>query len=238
MRTVKNKIGECYTTKEGYIATIIDYKDSYNVIIKFNDKNNTIIKCQMSNLRNGSVRNPYHPSVCGVGYLGLNKDGTRPISSINNKRSREYTCWSNMISRCYANTLERNPTYKNIEVCDRWKCYANFLEDLPKIKGYDLWLKDDNYALDKDLSNCKFYSLETCEFIHCSDNSKERIIRQGKLKDNRKIKAIKNDEIILFNSILEAEQFINKKGCSSNICKCCQGERKTAYGYKWEYIDK
>ena len=37
---------------------------------------------------------------------------------------------------------------------------------------------------------------------------------------------------------MEAEQFINKKGCSSNICKCCQGERKTAYGYKWEYVDK
>ena len=74
-------------------------------------------------------------------------------------------------------------------------------------------MNNDNYALDKDLSNCKIYSLETCVFIHCSNNSKERIIRQGKLNDNRKVKAIKNDEIILFNSILEAEQFINKKGC-------------------------
>lgn len=34
-------------------------------------------------------------------------------------------------------------------------------------------------------------------------------------------------------SVAEAEKFLNKK--HSSISKCCRGEQKQAYGYKWAY---
>lgn len=36
-----------------------------------------------------------------------------------------------------------------------------------------------------------------------------------------------------FSSAIEAERFLNKKG--HHISCCCNGKRKTAYGYKWRY---
>jgi hypothetical protein len=47
----------------------------------------------------------------------------------------------------------------------------------------------------------------------------------------------KNSEEILqsFSSTMEAERYLNKKGGHRHINEVCQGKRKTAYGYKWEY---
>ena len=48
---------------------------------------------------------------------------------------------------------------------------------------------------------------------------------------------IKTNEIIkTFKSTREAARFINKPDSSSNISGVCRGKRKTAYGYKWQYI--
>lgn len=38
-----SRIGTKYPTKQGYIATIIEYQDSQNVSVQFNDENETII---------------------------------------------------------------------------------------------------------------------------------------------------------------------------------------------------
>lgn len=45
-----------------------------------------------------------------------------------------------------------------------------------------------------------------------------------------------NKIIKTFNSIIDATHFMNKNG-SSHIVNCCKGKLKTAYGYKWQYID-
>lgn len=48
---------------------------------------------------------------------------------------------------------------------------------------------------------------------------------------------INTEEVInIFNSITEALNFLNKPK-SGNITLCCKGQRATAYGYKWKYID-
>ena len=43
-------------------------------------------------------------------------------------------------------------------------------------------------------------------------------------------------EIYRFCSVLEASNFINKPYASVNISACALGKRKSAYGYKWQYI--
>ena len=91
----------------------------------------------------------------------------------NGKTTREYTLWTNMLRRCYYIDDE---CYKNCEVCERWHCYANFLEDLPLIEGYELWINNNNYELDKDFkqqgTEYKIYSIETCIFIPKNENTK------------------------------------------------------------------
>ena len=47
----------------------------------------------------------------------------------------------------------------------------------------------------------------------------------------------KNNEIIkLFNSIVDANVYLNKNKKDTNIGKCLNGKSKSAWGYKWEWI--
>lgn len=43
-------------------------------------------------------------------------------------------------------------------------------------------------------------------------------------------------EVRVFNSVLEASEFIGKPHANANISACALGKRKTAYGYSWKYI--
>jgi hypothetical protein len=45
---------------------------------------------------------------------------------------------------------------------------------------------------------------------------------------------IKTGEIVEMESLAAAEKFVN--GHYQNIRQACQGNRKQAYGYRWEYV--
>ena len=53
----------------------------------------------------------------------------------------------------------------------------------------------------------------------------------------RKIKqyTIQGEYIKTWDSIVEAEHFLNVKRAQSNIVACCQGRKNRAYGYVWRY---
>lgn len=40
----------------------------------------------------------------------------------------------------------------------------------------------------------------------------------------------------IFNSLHEAERFLNKTSGNGHISEVCRGKRKTAYGYKWKFL--
>ena len=63
----------------------------------------------------------------------------------------------------------------------------------------------------------------------CSKETREKISKANKGKQyDMDMNLIKKWDYL--------SQIHNEKGfASSNIYKCCNGERKTAYGYKWEY---
>jgi group I intron endonuclease len=63
---------------------------------------------------------------------------------------------------------------------------------------------------------------------------KVRAIPVLNLSGNCKVKPVKN-EILEFNSVREAAEFVNGK--TGNICRCIT-TGWTAYGYKWEKVDK
>ena len=171
----KNRVGEQFTNRGGCSFIIVEYNKCSDVVVEFQDKHKARVRTNYQACQRGSVKNPYYPSVHGVGMLGQ-VDGKTPIISENGKVVREYMVWNNMITRCYSECdLKRKPTYRDAKVCDRWLIYSNFLEDIEYIKGYTYWLNHPNegVSLDKDLlgNGSKIYSLNTCMFVSASENS-------------------------------------------------------------------
>ncbi|OME54064.1 hypothetical protein BSK59_15900 [Paenibacillus odorifer] len=123
-------------------------------------------------IRHGRIKDGYHTSVCGVGYLGnIKRKGFE----------KEYNVWVNMIKRCYETGTTAYEAYgaKGVSVCGLWHSFENFVNDIPLIDGFD---KDEFYGgklqLDKDIKQEdeyeKVYSLETCKFVSKQENSKYR----------------------------------------------------------------
>lgn len=106
----------------------------------------------------GQVKDPYHPSIHGIGFLG---EGEYRAYITRTKQSLAYSGWSNMLYRCYSPEAEiKNPTYKDCTVHKDWYNFQNYAE----------WFYTnykEGYHVDKDLSckGNKLYSEGTCIFI-------------------------------------------------------------------------
>lgn len=179
-----DRTGYVFINNQGCEAIVVEYKNNKEVVIEFQDRYKAKIMTTWNYIQKGSVRNPYHKTVSGVGCLGVMSDGTVPKTSKNSKETREYTLWSSMIRRCYnESVLKLRPCYRDAEVCERWLVYSNFLEDLPFIEGYEYWYNNPNkkIALDKDIkgNGQKLYCLENCCFVDTSENSRETFTRLG-----------------------------------------------------------
>lgn len=151
-----NRVGETFITNEGYKVTIIEYLSSTDCTIQF--ENNTVLKNrQYISLQKGSLKNPYHPSVYGVGFVG---EGSHK-SKINTVKTKSYKCWGRMLERCYSKKfLDKHRTYRGCSVDEKWHNFQIFGE----------WFEEnyvDGWELDKDIlfKGNKVYSLETCCFV-------------------------------------------------------------------------
>lgn len=182
-----NRVGEKFVSKKSlgaYKYVIVEYNSANDLWIEFQDEHKARVHTGYDACKKGSVKNPYHPSIHGHGYLGLMSDGTRPKTRENGKQTREYVVWKNMVERCYSEKWhKKSPTYKNTILEDCLHCFAYFLEHIHLIPNYEYWLNNPNkrIALDKDIkgNGSKIYSLETVMFVDASENSKERNKRCG-----------------------------------------------------------
>ena len=103
------------------------------------------------------VKNYYHPTVKGVGYLGEAND---PLKT-RTKNSKARRVWYSMFNRCYSGKYR---TYEEMSVCEEWHNFQNFakwFEENYNPKTMEKW------ELDKDvlIKGNKVYSPETCCFI-------------------------------------------------------------------------
>ncbi len=165
--------GLTITTNEGYKAEIIDYKGWYNCVIKLytdlKEEKYIIIEKALRVFKKGEIKNPFHKSVHGVGYVGLGK--FKPC--VNNMDTVEYSRWYAMMSRCYSKS-ENYKAYKDIIVCDEWHDFQVFAE----------WFEEnyiEGFHLDKDIlfKGNKVYSPETCCFV---PNEINNLFKTGKNK--------------------------------------------------------
>lgn len=154
-----NRVGESNVNRFGSKMRIVEYKNSHDVLIEFENGYQT--RTEYKHFKNGVVKNPYDKSIFGVGYVGEGE--YKPKS--NGRITIQYQYWHNMMKRVYDGV-----TYKNCYVVDEWHNFQNFAK----------WF-DDNYyqvegqrmELDKDIivKGNKTYSPEFCVLVPKNINS-------------------------------------------------------------------
>lgn len=154
-----DRIGTVWETNNSGKLKIIEYEKALKTTVEFED--GTVLKnVNFQKIKEGKVRNPNHPSVYGVGYLGIGKykfkEGGKAVKS--------YIKWTDMLRRCYSTKEhERHMTYKGCTTDKEWhnfQVFAQWFEEnwKPHMEGW---------ALDKDIlvKGNKIYSPETCCFV-------------------------------------------------------------------------
>ena len=72
---------------------VLKYNDGRNVEIQFLKTGyETLVR--LGDIRNGKVKDPYSPSVFGVGIVG-----NKYPSKVNGVKTKEYTLWCNVLGR-------------------------------------------------------------------------------------------------------------------------------------------
>ena len=163
----QERIGEENCNLYGTLMRIIEYNDSKDIIVEFQDKYKVKVHTGYGNFKKGEVKNPYDKTVHGVGYIG---EGKYKVS-INGKNTIAYKVWFSMIQRCYdPYYLDKHPTYRDCIVCKEWHCFQNFTQWYEE-NYYEC--NDEQMELDKDIliKGNKIYSPETCIFVPHRINS-------------------------------------------------------------------
>lgn len=209
----KNRLGEIAVNNEGYEMQIIEYNDANNIVVQFLDDNKGKVKTAYREFKKGNVRNYFHKSYLGVGFLGY---GDFKVKE-NNTKTKAYVVWGSMLTRCYKE--DRNLTYNNVTVCEEWHNFQNFAKWF-----YENWKPYmEDWHLDKDIicPKNRIYSPETCCFIPKEINSmftssEVRELPKGVYKTKYGYKAInfqsstKGNASKTFKTIKEAEDFYKK----------------------------
>lgn len=191
-KSLKNeRLGEERYNNQGSLMKIIEYIDSNNMLVEFQDQFKYKTKAHYCWFLTGEIKNPYAPSIYGLAFSGTKY----PIKDKNGDTLKEYNTWRGMLRRCYDNEyLEKHPTYRDVKVCEEWLNYENFYEWIISQENYKKWKENKGtWDLDKDILflNNKIYSPNTCclipqyinkIFVYPKNNSRELprgIIKNG-----------------------------------------------------------
>ena len=158
----KDYVGKVCKSLNSGDFKILKYNDSRNVEIQFL-KTGYETSVELGNIKSGSVKDLYSPSVYGAGITG-----TKYPPTINGVITKEYDLWQSMLQRCYSkNFQKKHQTYEGCEVSDNFKSYEYFYEWCNKQIGFSNDGDGNPFQLDKDLliKGNKVYSETTCVFL-------------------------------------------------------------------------
>ena len=164
----KDCVGKVCKSKSSGDFKIVKYNNVRNVEIQFINTGYRKV-AEMKEVRNGGVKDPYSPSVYGVGVLG-----TKYLASISGVQTKEYKLWCHMLVRCYSNSFKKKqPTYEGCEVSNNFKSYEYFYEWCNEQIGFGNDGNGNPFHLDKDLliKGNKVYSEDSCIFLPQEVNS-------------------------------------------------------------------
>lgn len=143
------------------------------------------------------------------------------------------------------NTTKRG--YKQVTLCKKGeKPYPYYVHrlvaqafiqnpnNLPEVNH-----KDENKA------NNAVWNLEWCDRLYNNEygTARQRMSKSkigqhtgGDNGNSKKVKCIELD--LIFNSVADANEYLDKPRQNDNIRACARGEQKTAWEYHWIYIEK
>jgi len=158
----QNRIGAIHTSNQGYKFQITEYFNSKNCTIKFYDSSDTILKnVDYHQILKKAIKNPNHPSVFNVGFIGIGRYSSR----YKRRQNKNYKLWKAIIERGYdVKFKEKHPTYKNCLVDKSWHNFQNFAQWFYENYNPETM---DGWHLDKDIlvKGNKIYSPKTCCFV-------------------------------------------------------------------------
>lgn len=157
----KIKAGDCYNTNQGCTLEVLAYTNANNVDVIFHEngfkKTTTAVE-----IRRGTVKNPYYPSVAGIGYLGEGVYQSR--AGTKTPKTPEYSLWSGVLSRCYyRKTAGLHTAYEGVTVAECWHNFQNMAEWCQHQIGFGR----EGWDIDKDalVRGNKVYGPDTCCFL-------------------------------------------------------------------------
>ena len=148
----------------GTLMKIVEYNNSNNIIVEFQDEYKIRKSAIYKNFKEGNIKNPYDRTIYNVGFLGEGRYNVKKYPYIYNK-------WQRMLERCYEPyALNKRPTYIDCYVCEEWHNFQNFAQWYEK-NMYEC--NDERMDLDKDIlfKENKIYSPETCMIVPQRINS-------------------------------------------------------------------
>lgn len=160
----KIQVGDVFVSNDGSICTVVDYRRATEVFVRF-DGYDQAVMFEAGNLRKGRFRNPYQPTIYGVGFIG---DGPYQ-SKIGRKSAPAYISWCKMLDRCYSQKYQSaSPTYVGCYVNSDWHNFQNFADWYHQQPNSGT----DGYHLDKDLIvfGNKEYGDRFCSFVPAEIN--------------------------------------------------------------------
>ena len=149
-------VGEKYLTKHSGFCRIVEVTNRKNITVEFEDGYRTV--CNLHNLKKGSVLNPFHPKIYGVGFIGVGEYESKNDGEIH----PFYDAWRGALRRSYDPLFHKKfPLYKDCEVHEDWHNYQNFCE----WSSAQVFYK--GYKLDKDIlvQGNKLYGPDTCVYL-------------------------------------------------------------------------
>lgn len=163
---MKKKIesGDVFNIHSGGSVTVLEVAGRSNITAVHNDEFAHKFKTTAFNLESGHIKNPFLPSVFGVGYFGHGKYRAKK----NGVHDEAYCAWKDMLRRCYDEKFHlRWRTYAGCSVCKEWHNYQVFAEWFYKQKRQTGW------QLDKDIliNGNREYSPRACRLVPVAINS-------------------------------------------------------------------
>lgn len=148
--------GDFVINNKGCEGVVVKYLNASKILVEFLDENRYRNWFEARDIREGVFKNPFIPTVEGIGFIGDGVHNTR----LNGKQCLVHKVWSDMFTRCYnKNTRKKWASYEGCTVHKEWHNFQNFAEWYKNHKFYN-----KGYHLDKDIlvRGNRVYSPETC----------------------------------------------------------------------------
>jgi hypothetical protein len=162
-------VGNLYESNRCGQYKVLEYINSGEIKIQFINSGH-IKSITSSDFKTGKIKDPYHPSVQGVGYLGTGAYSATYSRRGKKRNSPAYEVWIGKIKNCYGKS-KSNHVYKQkgVTVCKEWHNFQVFAEWYYK----QVRLYGKGGSVDKDLAflGNREYSPTTARYVPAAINS-------------------------------------------------------------------